>query len=111
LLNDNDRAEDERLPPIYWTVAEHIRSRKNEFKTTTLAGQEDFEATVKKRGLGEFFDLLKKAVDTRKNNNKMALLTYSTCSYYRANLVLKVLQVDFGSLHPCLLMILTNRVR
>jgi hypothetical protein len=111
LLDDDERSRLERIRPIYWRIVEEIRRRKNEFKFPDFVRQEDFEAAVKEQGLDEFFDLLKKAVDTRKKSDVMALLTDGTCSYYRANPVMNVLQVDFGSLHPRLLMVLTNQAR
>ena len=58
---------------------EEICHRKNEFKFPDFVRQEDFEAAVKEQGLDEFFDLLKKAVDTRKKSDVMALLTDGTC--------------------------------
>jgi len=112
LLNDDDRAEIQRLPPIYYRVTEHMRTRKDEFKTADLAERDHFEATVKQQGLQCFFDLLRKAVNTGKKDDLMAVFTYSTRFYYYVvNLVTNTLQVDFGPLHPYLLVRLINQSR
>ena len=81
LLNDSDRIGDQRLPPIYWTVVEHIRRRKDRFKIAGLAEQEYFEATVKQQGREHFFNLVEKAVNkwTKGSDELMAVLTYSMC--------------------------------
>ena len=81
LLKDSDRIGDQRLPPIYWVVAEHIRRRKDRFKIAGLAEQEYFEATVKQQGREHFFNLVEKAVNkwTKDSDELMAVLTYSMC--------------------------------
>ncbi len=112
LLNNQDdkRSPAQLLRPIYWRVTEHIRLRGGEFRVDDLVSQESFKKSTNKLGLDAFFNLLRKAIDTGKKNDRMAVFNYSMCLYYGVNLVMNILQVDFGSLHSHLV-VLTNHPR
>ena len=94
LLNDKNRAENQLLQPIYWTVTEHIRLRGGEFRVADLADEDHFKTTAKQQGLKYFFDLLRKAVDTGKKDDRMAMFNYSMCFYYEVNLVMNKYSSD-----------------